>query len=493
MFSVAYIRQHRSNNKDINSWSSKTLKCILVGKCPKSDALIFHHPPSKQTLTCGDGYRFNVYSPAGPQFNQTYDGDFEFTTKSALHNIHSRPSHKLGTTAYININNTYKKVNVLDIPTNEEDDTYTVQEIETGDIHQLYHNEIYDNNPEQDPLIDQQSQNPTFPLYPWLKHNAKTTLFLPQLMAKLKQGIIVKENNEWAFIPGRTRKGDKIELPKFDLLHESLIHNKKLCKGWVNTSTMIAARQARMTSNVLARMIKLRKVSAANLRNLEAPTLLQHHKLHPEDKKTWDESYAQEYHRLESIDTWEWISEQEYNDCKHIFGKLLPTMAISVIKNDENGLPVRAKYRIVVLSNLDPHNWTKNDVFAPVLSQMELRLLVALAVRHRKTLKSGDIVQAFCQSYLPPGKNYVCWPPAGCPITPPNTYLKLRKTLYGLKRSPRHFYELASKILESIGMKKHPYSPCIFFGTPIQGKPPLYLRLYVDDFIYFSEDNEVEK
>jgi hypothetical protein len=55
-------------------------------------------------------------------------------------------------------------------------------------------------------------------------------------------------------------------------------------------------------------------------------------------------------------------------------------MAISTIKYNGNGEPDCAKYRIVALGNLDPHNWTKNDCFAPVLSQMELRLLTALAV-----------------------------------------------------------------------------------------------------------------
>jgi hypothetical protein len=38
-----------------------------------------------------------------------------------------------------------------------------------------------------------------------------------------------------------------------------------------------------------------------------------------------------------------------------------------------------------------------------------------------------------------------------------------------------------------------PHDPCIFVGTPIPGKPPLYITIYVDDFIYFSLDDEVEQ
>ena len=240
-------------------------------------------------------------------------------------------------------------------------------------------------------------------------------------------------------------------------------------------------------------MIINRKVSAKNLNVLEAPTLLKHYKLHPDDKKTWDESYQEEYQGLVDIDTWDVITEEDYQKAKHIYGNLLPTMAISVIKYDGNGKPDRAKYRIVALGNLDPHAWHKNDCFAPVLSQLELRLLTSLAVSKKCIPKSGDITQAFCQTFLPQNENYICRPPPGCPLTPKGSYWHLKKTLYGLKRSPRHFYDLVKKKLEAIGMKQHPYSPCMFYGELIPGQPPIYMGIYVDDFIYFSESREVEK
>lgn len=123
---------------------------------------------------------------------------------------------------------------------------------------------------------------------------------------------------------------------------------------------------------------------------------------------------------------------------------------------------------------------------------MELRFLVSLAIKKRRIPKLGDVSQAFCQSFLPDDKIYICTPPQGCPLTQKNTYWRLRKTLYGLKRSPRHWYELVKKILTSIGMKQSKASPCIFYGT-IENKPPLYLGFYVDDFIYFSESEKVEE
>jgi hypothetical protein len=114
---------------------------------------------------------------------------------------------------------------------------------------------------------------------------------------------------------------------------------------------------------------------------------------------------------------WETINEEEYQLTKHLYKGTMPTMAIAVIKRDENGKPIRAKYRIVALGNLDPNTWSKNDCFAPVLSQFELRLLVAIATQKKCIPKTGDVAQAFCQSTLPPGENYICRPPEGCPIT----------------------------------------------------------------------------
>ena len=166
----------------------------------------------------------------------------------------------------------------------------------------------------------------------------------------------------------------------------------------------------------------------------------------------------------ETSQTWEHISEEEYNAICPFVGNALPTMAISKIKLDENGLPSRAKYRIVVLGNLDTHDWT-----APVSSSLELRLLIAISVQLKVIPKSGDVSQAFVQSVLPDDEKYVLRPPNKCPLTPPKTYLLLKKTLYGLKRSPRHWYETCTKALVALGLQPCPNAPCIFTGTLIEG------------------------
>ena len=328
---------------------------------------------------------------------------------------------------------------------------------------------------------------------PWIHHDAKVTIILPSTNNEPHQGILDLTENEWFFYPGRQQLHPPIPLPDFLQNAQVLINNNKLFKGWISKKRAITARGVQATSNVLSSLIVKGKVSAKSLEVQKTPSLLHHHKLCQNDQDIWDAAYKAQYDGLQNIETWELITDQQYQQMIHLYKGLLPTMAITTIKKDGKGNPTRAKYHIVVLDNLNPNNWSKQDCFAPVLSQLELRLLISIAVKKKSIPKIRDITQAFCQSYLPNNKHYICIPPPGCLLTPPNTFWKLKKALYGLKRSPRHFYNFASKLLQQLGLKQHPASPCLFTGTILPGKPPLYLGLYVNDFLYFSKSPEVKE
>ena len=210
-----------------------------------------------------------------------------------------------------------------------------------------------------------------------------------------------------------------------------------------------------------------------------------------EDKAIWDAAYDEEYDGLESLPTWQVLTEQQYHQISR-GNKALPTMAIATIKYDQFNRPKRAKYRIVVLGNHDYHTWSKASTAAPVMSQLELRLLTALAISQKRCLKNCDIKQAFVQSSLPPDEHYLIKPPKGCPLSAPGTYWRLLRSLYGLKRAPRLWFEKLSSHLKSMGLKQSPTSPCIFMGTLIEGGPMIYVGIYVDDIIYFSANDTVE-
>ena len=206
---------------------------------------------------------------------------------------------------------------------------------------------------------------------------------------------------------------------------------------------------------------------------------------HP-DEATWRESYAKEYKGLIDHNTFDIISEETYLESRKRTGRsAIPSMGVFTVKNDSDGKPVRAKSRVVVLGNKDPVEWTKAERYAPFVSQPIVRLLTSLAVRNRTTLKQADCKNAFCHPELPEDEPTIVRPPAGCPISKPNTYWRLKKTLYGLQHSPRHWYHLITKQLKAIGLRQTANEDCLFVDEIILGCPPLYLATYVDDIIYF--------
>jgi hypothetical protein len=82
--------------------------------------------------------------------------------------------------------------------------------------------------------------------------------------------------------------------------------------------------------------------------------------------------------------------------------------------------------------------WKKSEKFAPVLRQDSLRFLTSVAVASRRPLCQGDCKNAFCQGILAPDEVTIVCPPSGNPEVAPDEYWLLKRTLYDLRRSPRH-------------------------------------------------------
>jgi hypothetical protein len=93
----------------------------------------------------------------------------------------------------------------------------------------------------------------------------------------------------------------------------------------------------------------------------------------------------------------------------------LSFQGLAVIKYDEHNRLKCAKYQIVVLGNLDYHQWSKESTYVPLLSQLELCLLTSLAVHHKRILKNADVKHTSVLANLPEDDIYIVKPPAGCP------------------------------------------------------------------------------
>jgi hypothetical protein len=87
----------------------------------------------------------------------------------------------------------------------------------------------------------------------------------------------------------------------------------------------------------------------------------------------------------------------------------------------------------------------------------------------------------------------VC-PPFSDPAAEPHKYWLLWRTLYGLQRSPCHWYNKINAILRSIHLTPLLEDTCLYSGfiqdpldpSGTKSESPLSLGLYVNDFVYFS-------
>ncbi len=476
VFGLAAVRRERVGDTRLGKFEPQSVPMIAVGKCPNSPGLQFYNPAYGTFISSID-YKFQNHVTSGAYFGMKYQpGVFIYRLDESTSVF--APKYNLDSPVYVHTHSPPSIATVIGIPTYNTPDIYTVV-FRDGSISEYTEN-LLSAAPTSCPTSTQSL------LPSWVKGGANATLFLHS-MSKPRHGVLkIDEQNNWYFYAGKSTVGTL--LPDLTANIQSLLDTGQIFRGHTKFKTVYDT-----CAQLGLRDCVLRHVSAHGLTNLLAPTSLKaHSKMNSTDKSIWDAAYDEEFDGLESFPTWEVLSEEQFRQLgKH--HKALPTMAIATIKYDANNRPKRAKYRLVVLGNLDYHTWPKEATAAPVMSHLELRLLTSLAVYHRRVLKNCDIKQAFIQSKLPADEEYFLHPPPGCPRSTPGQYWRLLHSLYGLKRAPKLWYEMLSSHLKSMGLRQSEISPCLFTGVIIPGEPPIYVRIYVDDIIYFSCSDSVEK
>jgi len=385
-FTLAAVRRERIGDDNIHKFDAQSLPMITLGRCHTSNGLLFYNP-SNGTIVSSIDYTFQPHVTSGSKFGYKYQpGTFIYRLDETT-NVYS-PTFSLDSDVLVHTHSPPHRAKIISIPTYSHPDVYTVQ-FQDGTLAE------YSSSSgilEAAPILGPSNVTTTLPN--WIKEGAMTTIFLTN-MTKPRHGRLYPDpSGQWFFCPG-----NKYDLSKRILLSDlsanylSLLESGQLFRGHSKFPRVYQARhQAQLKECVL------RHVSAHGLQSLIAPSSLkQHHTMSSSDKFIWDSAYSEEYDGLTSIPTWEVLTEHQFKQLSKGC-KPLPSMAISTIKYDEHNCPKRAKYRIVVLGNLDYHNWSRESTAAPVMSQLELHLLAALAVYQKRKLKNCDIKQAFVQA-----------------------------------------------------------------------------------------------
>lgn len=158
--------------------------------------------------------------------------------------------------------------------------------------------------------------------------------------------------------------------------------------------------------------------------------------------------------------------------CKWVFKRKL---------NSDNTV-ARYKARLVAQGFSQKPGIDYTDTYAPVVSLTSVRLILALAVQREFNIIHFDIKTAFLNGNI--SEEIYMKLPRGCEET--NKVCLLKKSLYGLKQSPRAWNLCFSKFLERTGFIQLEEDRCVF--TRRNENAIQILGLYVDDGLLCSSD-----
>lgn len=158
---------------------------------------------------------------------------------------------------------------------------------------------------------------------------------------------------------------------------------------------------------------------------------------------------------------------------------VLPSVWAFKCKRFPDGLVRKLKARFCVRGDCQIDGVDVFDTFAPVVSWTTVRLLLILSVVLGLSTAQVDYTAAFVQAPLGEGEEVFVEMPRG--FKESGKVLQLKRALYGLKQSPKTWFEhLRSKLMDECGFQQSPNDPCLFYTGSV------ICVVYVDDCLFFS-------
>ncbi|PLW38782.1 hypothetical protein PCASD_12562 [Puccinia coronata f. sp. avenae] len=165
--------------------------------------------------------------------------------------------------------------------------------------------------------------------------------------------------------------------------------------------------------------------------------------------------------------------------------KPLDTTWVFKRKFDADGELLKYKARLCVRGFRQIEGIDYDATFAPTGRLTTLRLILGLAALHDYDIQQMDVKCAFLNGI--PDEDLFIKVPDGVGVElPPGHGLKLQKSLYGLKQSPRCWYKSLKDFFVSVNFQPSAVDPCLF----VHQDPARFCCVYihVDDLVIVGPD-----
>ena len=191
------------------------------------------------------------------------------------------------------------------------------------------------------------------------------------------------------------------------------------------------------------------------------------------EAQQWKLAMDEEYAALLHNKTWE-VEDRPPGT------NVLPVKWIFKRKRDAAGNIERYKARLVVVGCRQREGLDYNEIYAPVGKHATLRTLLAVTAHRDLELHQLDVANAFLNGELE--EDLWMQQPPGFAVGGSDRACHLRKTLYGLKQSPRAWYANLRSQLEAIGFNASVADPGLFIMMAGSGDWT-YVLIHVDDIL----------
>ncbi|KAL1213017.1 Retrovirus-related Pol polyprotein from transposon RE2 [Cardamine amara subsp. amara] len=186
----------------------------------------------------------------------------------------------------------------------------------------------------------------------------------------------------------------------------------------------------------------------------------------------WKLAMKSEVTSLEDNHTWDL---EELPPDKKVIG----SQWVFRVKLNADGSLERYKARLVALGNHQVEGLNYTETFAPVAKMTTVRTILDVAAKRNYEVHQMDVHNAFLHGDL--DEEIYMKPPPGFSLPGDTRVCRLRKSIYGLKQSPRCWFAKLADALLQYGFKqtRSDYSLFVFHRNGVS----LQILVYVDDLM----------